>query len=310
MRNVEHGERHCRAQRIEDRVEGLGGEVVDPLQCCWRGKQRQVIGAFRQQALDEIGVDALWREHRIGDALRGILVEVEACGPETEVKVGNHRIELQVASDRPGDIVSDGGRPDAALGPDHGNDPPHRLGIRRRIQSADRPHDIQRADRRDQVVADAAPGQLAVKQHIVLATDDQHAAAGVADFGQRIETGQNGFAAALGLQNDDIRRRRAAIGLDGGSDAAHLDLQMCLPKPTILTGGLDRGRSLDGFAKCLHRYARCRRDVLVGGGRDVGGCACAHCPTSLILPLAESGYTVAVPSPRRYFSRTVVRRAV
>ena len=47
-----------------------------------------------------------------------------------------------------------------------------------------------RADRRDQVVADAAPDQLAIEHDVVDAADHDDAGAGVADFGQRIEAGR------------------------------------------------------------------------------------------------------------------------
>ena len=77
-----------------------------------------MIGAFRQQPVDEGVVDAIGREHRVGDALRRVLVVVEAGGAEAEIEIGHHGVELEVARDRPGDIVGDGGRADAALGAD------------------------------------------------------------------------------------------------------------------------------------------------------------------------------------------------
>ena len=108
------------------------------------------------------------REHRVGDPLRRILVEVETGGPEAEIEVGDDRVELQVARDRPGDVVRDGGCADAAFGADDRDHAAHRLGVRRREQPADRAHHVERADRRDQIVADAAPRQLAIEQHVVL----------------------------------------------------------------------------------------------------------------------------------------------
>ena len=84
-----------------------------------------------------------------GNALRRILVVVEAGGAEGEVEVGDHRIQRQIARDRPGDVVGDGGSADAALGADHGDDAADRLGFRRREQVADRAHHVDRGDRRD-----------------------------------------------------------------------------------------------------------------------------------------------------------------
>ena len=63
-------------------VERFGAEIVGALERRRRRQQAQVVGAFRQQAVDEGGVDAVGREHRVGDALRRILVVVEAGGAE------------------------------------------------------------------------------------------------------------------------------------------------------------------------------------------------------------------------------------
>ena len=189
MRHVEHDAGNRRAQRIEDRIEGVGAEIVDAVERRRRRQQAQVFGAFRQQPVDERGVDAVGREHRVGDALRRVLVVVEAGGAEGEIEIGDHRIEGEIARDRPGDVVRDGRGADAALGADHGDDAADRLGIGLRIQAADRAHDVDGADRRDQVVADAAPRQLAIERDVVDAADDDHPRAGVADFGELIEPG-------------------------------------------------------------------------------------------------------------------------
>ncbi len=187
MRHVEHDAGHRRAQRIEDGVESFGAEVVHPVQRRRRRQQAEMVGALRQQAVDEGGVDAVRREHRIGDALRRVLIVVEAGGAEGEIEIGDDRIERQVAGDRPADIVRDGGSADAALGADHGDDAADRLGFRRREQPADRADDVDGADRRDQIIADAAPRQVAVQRHVVDAADNDHARAGVANFGELIE---------------------------------------------------------------------------------------------------------------------------
>ena len=172
------------------RIESFGAEIIDPIERRRRRQQAQMVGAFRQQAVDEGGVDAVGREHRVGDALRRILVVVEAGGAEGEIEIGDDGIEREVARDRPGDIVGDGGGADAAFGADHRDDAADRLGVRRREQSANRAHDVERADRRDQVVADAAPDQLAVEHDVVDAADHDDARAGVADFGELIEAGR------------------------------------------------------------------------------------------------------------------------
>src|SRR5947209_8534014 len=91
---------------------------------------------------------------------------------------------------------------------------------------------------------------------------------------------------------------------------------MRLDHAPVLTRRLHRCRDIGRFAKRLDRDARNRRDVLVldGGfgrrGARVAAFECKldHWPTSLILPLPESGYWVAVASPLRYLSITVERR--
>ncbi len=182
--------------------------------------------------------------------------------PKARSRSADHGIELEVARDRPGDVVGDGRRADAALGADDRDDASDRLGVGRGEQPADRAHHVERADRRDQVVADAAAHQLAIEHDVVEPADHDDARAGVADLGERIEAGEQVVAAALGFDHDDVRRRRVAVGLDRGGDAAHLDLEMRLGQPAILAGRLDGGGGLDGLAEGLHRDARRRRDVL------------------------------------------------
>ena len=215
MRDVEHDAGHGRAQRVEDRIERVGAEIIDLVQRRRRRQQAQMVGAFRQQAVDEGGIDAVGREHRVRDALRRILVVVEAGGAEGEVEIGDDGIHRQIARDRPGDVVGDGRGADAALGADHRDDAADRLRLGRREQVADRAHDVDRADRRDDVVADAAAHQLAIERDVVDAADHHDAGAGVADGRKLVEAGQD-VGAGVGLQHDHVRRRRAAIGLDGG----------------------------------------------------------------------------------------------
>ena len=130
------------------------------------------------------------REHRIRDALRWVLVVVEAGGAEGEIEIGDDRIQRQIARDRPGHVVGDGGGADAALGADDGNDAADRFGLRRREQPANRAHDVERVDRRDDVVADAAAHQFAIERDVVDAADHDDAGSGVADGRELIEAGR------------------------------------------------------------------------------------------------------------------------
>ena len=77
MGNVEHDIGRGGAQDLEQRIEGRFVEVVDTLDRRRGGEDRQLLAAFRQQAVDQIGVEAIRRKYRFGDALRRILVEVQ-----------------------------------------------------------------------------------------------------------------------------------------------------------------------------------------------------------------------------------------
>ena len=61
--------------------DGLG-EVVEAVEHRRRREQAQILAAFREQAIDQVGVDAFGRKHRFGDALRRVLIEVKARGAE------------------------------------------------------------------------------------------------------------------------------------------------------------------------------------------------------------------------------------
>ena len=69
-----------------------------------------MVGAFRQQPVDERRVDAVGRKYRLGDALRRILIVVETGGAEGEIEVGDDRVELQIVGDGERDIVGNGAR--------------------------------------------------------------------------------------------------------------------------------------------------------------------------------------------------------
>ena len=166
-----------------------------------------MIGAFGQQTVDESAVDAVGREHRVGDALRRVLIVIEAGGAEGKVEIGHDRIERKIARDRPTDVMRDGGSADAALGADHGDNAADRLGIGRREQSADPAHDVDGADRRDQIFTHAAPRQFAIERHVVDAADHDHPRAGIADLGELIEPVQDFIGMVFRFDHDDVRRR-------------------------------------------------------------------------------------------------------
>ena len=249
-------------QGVENRIKGVGAEIIDAVERCRRGQQVQMVVAFRHQTLDERAVGPFVGKHRVGDALQRILVVVEAGGAERKVEVDDHRIQRQVARDRPCHVVGDGGGADAALGADDRDDPTDRDGFGRREQAADGADHIERRNRPDHVIADAAPYEFAIGRDIVIAADHDHARSGVAYGGEFIETGKNVFV-GLGLQNDDVRGRDTVIGLDGGHHAAHFDREMRFGETPVETCGLHRIGRRRGFAESLHRDPRSRRDIII-----------------------------------------------
>ena len=46
-----------------------------------------------KQPVDKGVIDAVGREHRFGNALRRVLVEIEAGGAEREIEIGHDRVE-------------------------------------------------------------------------------------------------------------------------------------------------------------------------------------------------------------------------
>ncbi len=225
----------------------------------------------------------------------GILIVVEAGGAECEVEIGDDGIQREIARDRPGDVVRDGGCADAALCPDDGDDPADGFGLRRREQAADRTHHVKRVDRRNDVVADAAAHQFAIKRDIVDTADHDDAGSGIAHGCELIEAGKD-IGAAFGFQDDHVRRGRRAIGLDGGRHAAHLNLEMGLAEAAVFARRLHGGCGFHRLAKGLHGHARRWRDMIVHRRRrdlrllfGILTRVADHLPVSLSLAFSASG---------------------
>jgi hypothetical protein len=90
--------------------------------------------------------------------------------------------------------------------------------------------------------------------------DDDHLGALVADLGKAVEVAEEGAPLPLRLDDDHVRRRRMAIGFDGGRAAAHLDLDVRLLHAPVARRGLDRLGDLCGLAERLDGDPRNRRD--------------------------------------------------
>ena len=199
VRQVEDHRRNAALGDVDDLLEGALVEIVGAVEGGRRGEQAEVIRAAGEQAVEEVVVEAIRGVDRLGDALRRILVEVEAGGAEGEVEIGDDDVVLEVAGDRPGDVVGDHRGADAALGADEGDGAAERLGGAIDVEVGDRLDDAHQVDRRDEIFADAALGEAAVELDVVDVADDDDLGAGVADLGQAVELGVEPVARQLRL---------------------------------------------------------------------------------------------------------------
>ena len=182
---------------------------------------------------------------------------------ERQVEIHHNGVEHDVACNRPGDIVGDGGGADATLGANHGKRATDRIGIGRGENAGHRADDILAFDRRDQIVGDAATDQVAIELHVVETADDDHLGAGIAAFRQPVEAVEQFLAHAGVLDQHHVRRRRIAIGFQRRGDAAGLELEMCLRHAAIFSGNRNARADVVAFAERLNRHPRNVGDVIV-----------------------------------------------
>ena len=250
-----------------------------------------MIRAFRQKPVDESRVDAIRRKHRVRDAHRRILIEVETRCTERKIHVGDDGVQAKILRDRERDVMRDGRGADAAFRADHGKHTPERFRAGRREQSRNRAHEIDGRKRRDEIITDAAAHELAIENDVVVPADDNDLRAGVANLGKTVEARDQIDAVAKMLDDENVRRRGALVGFKRGDQSAHLDFHMGFGHAAIADSGLHRAREIGGFAKSLNGNARNRHDVplAVSSGRNVvdnlRGSEFHHGPTLLTLPL-------------------------
>ena len=82
-------------------------------------------------------------------------------------------------------------------------------------------------------------------------------------FGELVEPGEDRIGAVFGFDDDDVGRRRRAVGFDRGGGAAHLDFDMRLAEPAVFAGRLHGGGGFNRFAKSLYRHPWRRRDMFL-----------------------------------------------
>ena len=198
---IDGNERHVLAHDVDDRFAAFRRHVVIAVQDDWRCKDRQVLGARRQQPVEEHFIEAVRVLQRVGDALQRVLVEVKARGAEGEVEVGDDHVRLQHLRHCPRHVVADGRGPGAALGADEGEDVPDGIGLGIVVEVGDALHELDGRHRSDNIFAHAALQDLAVEYHVVHAADHDHFGAGVAALRQPVEFGEHLRPGVAGLDD-------------------------------------------------------------------------------------------------------------
>ena len=114
MRQIDDDAGRHPAHRIEHGFIGVGIGFVVAIEHGRRGEEREMLADFHEQAVEENVVETFRRGQRIGHALAGLFVEVEAAGAERQVEIDDGRIDLEFLGDAPADIVRQRGGADAA----------------------------------------------------------------------------------------------------------------------------------------------------------------------------------------------------
>ena len=171
---------------------------------------------MRKQAIKIDLVDALRREDRFCDALRGILVEIDIRRSEGKVEIGDHDLRLEQVGHRPADVVGDRRGSDPALCADESNGPPDwfALGINKDARY-DRDYVCQR-NRGDHILRNAGPDEIAVERDVVVMADYDDFRARIAIFGELPEAFEQLTRLAAGLDDDQIGCRRGLVKFDCG----------------------------------------------------------------------------------------------
>ena len=251
VRQVEHDGRRRAAQDVDQPVHRRFREVRGAVEGGGRGEQAEIVAALRQEAVDEVRVEAVGREDRLRHALRRILVEVEAGRAEGDVEVHDHRRHRQVPRHGPGRVVGHRGRADAALRPDKGDRAPDGIGAGLGEQLGHGAHHRQRLDGGDHVVAHPPAHQLAVQDHVVHVPYHHHLGSGVAGLRQGVEVAEDGGALDVAFQHDHVRGGRAPVGFERRRRAAHLNLDVGLLHAPVGRGGLHGGGDVRRLAERL-----------------------------------------------------------
>jgi hypothetical protein len=268
MRDVEHDHGHGVLAQLKHLLELALLEVVGAVECDRCRQQVDVVGGLAHQAVQHGLVDLLVGRQRIGNAVRRILVEVEAGCAESQVHVEDKAILAQSGGDCPGHVVRNGGTACATLGGDETNGAADRSGILGGEEIGDGADDLLGGGRQHDILGNARTDQFAIQQHVVDVTQYHDTGRGVADVGETLKRTGNLIGVQRSLNDDQIGGRIGLIALDRAIDAAIMRGKRDLGHAPVMNGALDQLRGLGMFAKGLdgdaRNEARARRDV--GGG--------------------------------------------
>ena len=139
------------AHRVEHRFVGVGRRVVVAVQHRRRGEERQMIAALDQQAVEQHVVETFRRRQRVGDALAGLVVEVETRRAERQIEIDDRRVDLQLFGDAPADIVRERREPTPPRAPTKATTRPIGAASGIEIEAGDHFDQMQRIERRDQI---------------------------------------------------------------------------------------------------------------------------------------------------------------
>ena len=188
---------------------------------------------------------------RVGEAMRGVLVEVESGGAEGEVHVEDEHVLPQVLRDRPGDVVRHGRTARAAFGRHKGDGTPDRRRAFDRKQVGNGRDDLAGARGQDDIFGDARADQLAIEHDVIGVAENDETGRRVADLGEASESRGNFGGRQAGLDDDQVGRRIGLIGLDGSFETSIVGGQRDLRHPPVVDGRLDQLRRLGMFAEGL-----------------------------------------------------------
>ncbi len=230
---------HVLAHDVDDGLAGLGRKIVVAVEDDRRGKDGQMFGAHRQKAIEQHLVEPLRCLQGVGDALHGILIEVEAGGAEGEIEIGDDDVRAQRLRKDPGDVVADRRGADTALGAGEGKHVADRVGARIVVEPGQALHEIERRDWSHEVLRHATLQELAIENDVVHGADNDHLRALIAVLGKLIELGQKLGRRETRFKNDKIGCRVLLIVGHGGRSRHPSARSRALCSAAVLGRGLN-----------------------------------------------------------------------